>query len=195
MIWLILGVLLFAGIHLLPAAPATRRKVVERLGVAALQGGCFHSRPLGGIALMVIGWRSSVPSALYAPPGWGAAVAHPLVFAALVLFVASNLPTNLKRLIRHPQLTGVATWAGAHLLANGDSRSLVLFGGIGLWAVVEMGLLNRRDGAWQRPEPLPLVAELKPLIGAAVGFAILFLASPLHRGRVAAASLRAICVL
>jgi uncharacterized membrane protein len=99
-----------------------------------------------------------------------------------VLFVASNLPTNLKRLIRHPQLTGVATWAFAHLLANGDSRSLVLFGGIGVWAVVEMGLLNRRDGAWRRPEPLPLVAELKPLIGAAVAFAILFLAHPYIAG-------------
>jgi len=181
MIWLILCVLLFAGIHLLPAAPATRRKVVERLGVQPYKG-LFSLAAAGGIALMVIGWRSSVPSYLYAPPGWSAAVASPLVFAVLVLFVASGIPTNLKRLIRHPQLTGVATWAGAHLLANGDSRSLVLFGGIGLWAVVEMGLLSRRDGAWQRPEPLPLIVEFKPLVGAAVAFAILFFAHPYIAG-------------
>ena len=181
MIWLILGVLLFAGIHMLPTAPATRGRVAERLGEQPYKG-LFSLGIVGGIALMVIGWRSSVPSTLYAAPGWGATVANPLMFVALVLFVASNLPTNLKRLIRHPQLTGVATWAGAHLLANGDSRSLVLFGGIGLWAVVEMGLLNRRDGAWQRPEPLPLVAELKPLIGAAVAFAILFLVHPYIAG-------------
>jgi hypothetical protein len=45
-----------------------------------------------------------------------------------------------------------------------------------------MGLLNRRDGAWQRPEPLPLAAELKPLIGAAVAFAILFLVHPYIAG-------------
>jgi uncharacterized membrane protein len=181
MIWLILGVLLFAGVHVLPTAPAMRGRLVERLGEQPYKG-LFSLGIVGGIALMVIGWRASVPSYLYAPPSWGAAVAVPLVFAALVLFVASNLPTNLKRLIRHPQLTGVATWAVAHLLANGDSRSLVLFGGIGLWAVVEMGLLSRRDGAWQRPEPLPLAAELKPLIGAAVAFAVLFLLHPYIAG-------------
>jgi uncharacterized membrane protein len=159
MIWLILGVLLFTGIHMLPTAPAARGRVAERLGEQPYKG-LFSIGIAVGIVLMVIGWRSSVPSALYAPPGWGATVAHPLIFVALVLFVASNLPTNLKRLIRHPQLTGVATWAFAHLLANGDSR----------------------DGAWRRPEPLPLVAELKPLIGAAVAFAILFLAHPYIAG-------------
>lgn len=181
MIWLVLGVSFIAGIHLLPTSPAIRGRVVEHLGVQRYRGS-FSLVALFGVVLMVIGWRSSVPSYLYAPPDWGAAVAFPLVFAALVLFVASNLPTNLKRLIRHPQLTGVTIWAGAHLLANGDSRSLVLFGGIGLWAVVEMGLLNRRDGAWQRPERLPLVVEFKPLIGAAVAFAILLLAHPFIAG-------------
>jgi uncharacterized membrane protein len=181
MICLVLGVLLFAGIHMLPTALATRGRLVERLGEQPYKG-LFSLGVAGGIALMVIGWRSSVPSYLYAPPGWSAAVASLLIFAALVLFVASGIPTNLKRLIRHPQLTGVVIWAGAHLLANGDSRSLVLFGGIGVWAIVEMGLLNRRDGTWQRPEPLPLVAELKPLIGAAVLFAILFLVHPYIAG-------------
>ena len=181
MIGLILGVLLFAGVHMLPTAPATRGRLAGRLGEQPYKG-LFSLGIVGGIALMVFGWRSSLPSYLYAPPGWGAAVAIPLIFAALVLFVAARLPTNLKRLIRHPQLTGVVTWAGAHLLANGDSRSLVLFGGIGLWAVVEMGLLNRRAGAWQRPKPLPLAAELKPLIGAAVAFAILFLVHPYIAG-------------
>jgi uncharacterized membrane protein len=181
MICLILGVLLFAGIHMLPTAPATRGRVVERVGEQPYKG-LFSLGVAGGIVLIVIGWRSSVPSSLYAPPGWGAAAATPLLFAALLFFVASSVPTNLKRLIRHPQLTGVVIWACAHLLANGDSRSLVLFGGIGLWAVVEMGLLNRRDGAWQRPEPLPLVAELKLLIGAVVVFAILFFAHPVIAG-------------
>jgi uncharacterized membrane protein len=181
MFWLILGVLLFAGVHMLPTAPATRGRAVERLGVQRYKG-LFSLGIVGGIVLMAIGWRSSVPSALYAPPGWGAAVANPLIFVALVLIVASYLPTNLKRLIRHPQLTGVVIWAGAHLLANGDSRSLGLFGGIGVWAVVEMGLLSRRDGTWQRPEPLPLAAELKPLIVAGVAFAILFLVHPYIAG-------------
>ena len=181
MLWLILGVLLFADIHMLPNAPATRGRVIERLGEQRYKG-LFSLGIAGSIVLMVIGWRSSVPSYIYAPPSWGADVAIPLVFVALVLVVATYLPTNLKRLIRHPQLTGVAIWSGAHLLANGDSRSLVLFGGIGLWAVVEMGLLSRRAGTWQRPEPLPLAVEFKPLIVAAVVFAVLLLVHPYITG-------------
>jgi hypothetical protein len=72
----------------------------------------------------------------------------------------------------------VATWAGAHLLANGDSRSLVLFGGLGVWAVLEIILINRRDGAWEKPEPLPLSADVTPLIAAAVAFAVLLFVHP-----------------
>lgn len=38
----------------------------------------------------------------------------------------------------------VAVWAGAHLLANGDLASLVLFGGLGSFALVDMWLANKR---------------------------------------------------
>ena len=37
-------------------------------------------------------------------------------------------------------------WAIAHLLVNGDLASPVLFGGVLLWAVVEMMLINHREG-------------------------------------------------
>jgi uncharacterized membrane protein len=110
------------------------------------------------------------------PLEWGVTVADLLVFVAFVLFAASALPSNLKRIVRHPQLTGVAVWAGSHLLANGDLRSLVLFGGLGAWAIVAMLLLNGRDGPWRKPAALPLVAELKPVLGAGVAYAVLFFA-------------------
>ncbi len=181
MTWLVLGVLLFAAVHLLPTAPRARGFAVERLGLQPYKG-LFSLAAIGGIALIAVGWRSTPPSPLYAPPGWGALAASPVAFVALLLFAASGVPSNLKRFVRHPQLSGVIAWAIAHLLANGDSRSLVLFGGIGLWAVLAMRLANRRDGAWQRPERLPLSAELKPLVAAAVVFAILFAAHPYIAG-------------
>jgi uncharacterized membrane protein len=181
MTWLILGVMLFTGAHMATTAPALRGQLIKVVGKQPYRG-LFSLEVLTGIVLMVVGWRSTVPEYLYAPPSWGAVVAIPLMYVALVLFLSSRLPTNLKRVVRHPQLAGVVTWAVAHLLANGDSRSLVLFGGIGLWAVIEMGLLNRRDGAWQRPDPLPLSADLKPLVGGAVVFVILFLAHPYIAG-------------
>ena len=52
-----------------------------------------------------------------------------LVPIALVLFAAANMPTRIRALVRHPMLLGLLLWAFAHLLANGEVRSVVLFGG------------------------------------------------------------------
>jgi uncharacterized membrane protein len=157
-----------------------RARAVERLGQA--YQGIFALVILASVGLMVLGWRSTVPMAVYTPPAWGSAAANVLVFIALLLFVASQMTTNIKRVIRHPQLTGMETWAAAHLLSNGDSRSLVLFGGLGLWAIAAILFINRRDGAWKKPEPQPMAGEWKPLAAAIVGFALLYLVHPYIAG-------------
>lgn len=178
MVWLILGVLVWSTVHSLPCAgPSLRGGLLQRLGEGPYKG-LFALAIALSVALMVLGWRSAEPVQLYTPPAWSRWAANGLMVLALVLFAASGVPTNLKRVLRHPQLTGVTTWAGAHLLANGDSRSLVLFGGLGLWALASMRWINRRDGAWQKPEALPLSADLKPLIGGIVAFALVYLAHP-----------------
>ncbi len=104
------------------------------------------------------------------------------MFVSLAFFLGSAIPSNLQRVIRHPQLMGVAVWAIGHLLANGDQRSLLLFGGIGLWTVAEILSLNARDGAWEKPEPIPLTAELKPLGIGAIAFVVLAFAHPYIAG-------------
>jgi uncharacterized membrane protein len=178
MAWLVLGVLLWSSAHLLPSAGASvRAGWMSRLGEGPYKG-LFALTILLSVVLMVLGWRAAEPVHLYAAPGGLRLITNLLMAIALVLFVASGVPTNLKRVLRHPQLTGVATWSVAHLLSNGDSRSLVLFGGIGVWALVAMVCINLRDGAWQKPEPLPMSAEIRPLVGGVVLFAILFFAHP-----------------
>jgi uncharacterized membrane protein len=182
MIWLALGVLLWSAAHLLPSvAPATRSRWIEGLGEQPYKG-CFSLTLIAAIVMMVVGWRGSAFVPVYGSPPWAALAANVGVFIGLLLFVASGVPTNLKRWIRHPQLTGVALWAGFHLLANGDQRSLLLFGGLGSWAILCMLSINRRDGAWQKPEPLPASAELKPLLGAIFLYALLFFAHPYIAG-------------
>jgi len=181
MIWLVLGVLLWSAAHLLPSAGAgVRERAVERLGQA--YQGLFALVILGSIALMVLGWRSAPPTLVYSPVAWGSAAANVLVFVALLLFAASGMASNIKRAIRHPQLTGMATWGAAHLLANGDLRGLVLFGGLGLWAIVAILFINRRDGAWEKPEPQPLAGEWKPLVAATAAFTVLYLLHPYMSG-------------
>ena len=148
MVALILGVLLFAGVHLIPSlAPSFKAGWHDRLGEAGYKG-TFSLLLVAAFALMITGWRSAQPEFLYTP---SAALHHPallLLVIAFLLMVASARGSRLGLLIRHPQLTGVAVWGIAHLLLNGDSRSLPLFGGMAVWAIVEMIAINKRDGAW-----------------------------------------------
>jgi NnrU protein len=75
------------------------------------------------------------------------------------------MKTRAMRVLRHPLLYGVILWAVAHLLVNRDLASLILFGGLGLWAALEIALINRAEPLWVRPAPAPVGKE----IGAAVG--------------------------
>ena len=131
MIWLVLGVLLWVAAHLQKSvAPATHARWVSTLGEDRVKG-VVTLALLVSIALMVLGWRSSLPAHVYTPPAWATLATNGLVLAGLFFFAASALPTNVKRVVRHPQLLGVTIWATAHLLSNGAQRSLILFGGIG----------------------------------------------------------------
>jgi uncharacterized membrane protein len=101
---------------------------------------------------------------------------------AVMLFGAAQQPTRIKQYVRHPQLTGMAVWSGSHLLSNGDSRSLVLFGGLGIWALIEMLLINKREGAWQRPYGPALSVEIRGIVISAVVFFVLAYLHPYFAG-------------
>ena len=182
MTWLVLGILLWSAAHLLPSAGAPlRARAMDQLGEQPYKG-LFSLTLVGAIVLMVVGWRSTPPVGLYVPPAWGSLVTNLLVFIGLLLFAASGFTTNIKRIVHHPQLTGLVLWSAAHLLSNGDRRSLVLFGGLALWAMLEILFINRRDGAWVKPERQPITAEWKPLVAAVVAFAAVYLAHPYIAG-------------
>lgn len=155
MSFLTLGLILWIGVHLFPSlAPDARKALSQKLGEMPYQG-LFSACILAGLALIVIGWRNSVTSPVYDPAPILSPIALLMLVVAFVLMVAANLPrTRIKQFIRHPQLTGVLLWAIAHLLTNGDSRSLLLFSSIALWSFVSMLTINRREGAWQKPQSL-----------------------------------------
>lgn len=179
---LISGLLLWSAVHLLPSlGRGLRARMITTLGEIPYKA-AFSLLIVASVVLMVLGWRAAEPASVYVPPAWGRLAALGLMPVAMMLFFAARTPTNLKRLLRHPQLTGVALWSIAHLLANGDSRALILFGGIGVWALVEMMAVNRRDGAWVRPAPLPAKGDALTVgVGLAV-FAILLFAHPYLSG-------------
>ena len=173
MIKLVLGVLLWSGTHLFPAlAVDGRKRLVGKLGENGYKG-LFVVAMVLSLYLIISGWKATVPEFLYIPPAWGRHAASLLVLIAFILFSASHGQNNIKRLVRHPQLSGVALWGVAHLLANGESRSIVLFGGLALWAVVEIVLINRREGAWRKPEPAPRKKDAIAVVGGVVVYGVI----------------------
>jgi len=65
-------------------------------------------------------------------------------------------------------LTGVAVWGIGHLLANGDIRSVILFGGMTIWAIVSMITISRNEGAWVKPAEVAGVKREGILLGITV---------------------------
>ena len=182
MIWLCIGVLLFIVVHLVPClVRGFRDSLIARVGEQPYRG-IFSVIQLMAIVLMIIGWRSTTPEFVYMPPSWGTPATSLLMLISVMLFGAAQQPTRIKRYVRHPQLAGMAVWSVSHLLSNGDSRSLVLFGGLGLWALLEMFLINQREGAWVKPYGPALSVEVRGIVISAVVFFVMVFLHPYFAG-------------
>jgi len=170
---LIAGVILWSAAHLLKAAaPALRSRIEQRLGPGPYRG-LFSLIIVGSLLLIVFGWKATMPRPLYTAPMSGGPIIAALVLAGLVLFFSSQFNGNIKRYVRHPQMAGTLLWGIAHLLVNGDSRSVTLFGGFAAWALLEIFLINRRDGAWVKPGPAAFRNDALPLVVGSAAFAAL----------------------
>jgi uncharacterized membrane protein len=105
--------------------------------------GIFAVVLLLSVVLMVIGYRGA-DSAFY----WGRSAAttginNLLMLVAVALYGVGNSKSRLREKMRHPMLWGTVIWSVSHILVNGDSASLILFGWIAVWALAEMALINR----------------------------------------------------
>ena len=172
MVLLIVGIVLWSAIHLYPSVMMqSRESLQKRLGAGPYRG-LFSLAVVVSLVLIVIGWRGANVQPVYSPPLYGSPIVPGLMLLSFILFAAASAPGNIKRFLRHPMLSGVIVWGAAHLLANGDNRSVALFGGMSVWAALEILLINRRDGAWQRPEPVALSKDVMTVVASAVIFAI-----------------------
>ena len=145
---LITGLLLWIIVHFIPSIGISiKHKWVKRLGQRGYAIS-FSALIVVSLILIVFGWRSITPSQLYVLPEVVRPISILLMVLAFLLFGAAKHPTRIKRLVRHPQLASIIVWSTAHLLLNGDSRSAVLFGWLGIWAAAEIFFMNKRDGNW-----------------------------------------------
>jgi len=178
------GILLWSIVHIYPAVAVNSRKnLIDRIGEYPYKG-VFTFLVIFSVYLIISGWESTAPEQIfYSAPEWGGRAAGLLVFVGFILFFAPYPPNNLKRILRHPQLIGTVCWGAGHLLATGSPRSIVLFGGLTAWALVEIVLMNRRDKVWIKPDKVSHLKDLSlVLFGSLIYTAFLFTHSMLFGG-------------
>lgn len=150
MVWLIIGLVVFHGIHSLRMiAPAWRNAKYEQMGEGAWKS-AYSVVSLIALVLMIWGYSQARSDAaiLYNPPIWSRHVAMLLMLLAFIALMVFNLPGGkLKAKLKHPMLVSIKLWAFAHLLANGDLASVLLFGSFLIWAVWNRISVKRRGDA------------------------------------------------
>ena len=175
MFFLILGTGLFQGIASVRiVSPSWREARIAAIGEGPWKA-AYSIASLAALVLMIWGYSLARPEApvLFEPPVWLKHVAVLLMLFAFILLAASVLPAGrLKAAARHPMLVAIKTWAVAHLLANGDLASIVLFGSFLAWAVADRVSVKRRGD--MGPPPGPAVWDV---VAVLIGFLayILFL--------------------
>jgi uncharacterized membrane protein len=135
---MIVGLILFLGLHLVPTMQPLRRLLVAKAGVKAYSA-IFALGSALGLVLIVAGyWHRPPRVQLFAPYSAARAAAPLLVTIAFVLFASANMKTHIRKWLQHPMLIGLLLWSGVHLLANGDLAGTILFGAFLAYSIVAL---------------------------------------------------------
>lgn len=178
---MILGLVLFFGVHTLTTQRALRARLIGVTGEGGYKIG-YALVSAVGLALIIWGfahYRAAGMREIWHPPAVLKHVVAALMLPAVILVVASYIRGRIYSALKHPMLTGIKLWAAAHLLANGDLGSIILFGSFLGWAVFDrISLKHRTDPGGP---PIPVGGMGNDLIAVAVGFvAYLALAFAFH---------------
>jgi len=146
---LILGLLIFLGIHCVGFAPEWRQRRVDSMGLLPWKG-LYSLIALAGFVLIILGFQRARldPVVLYTSPAWLGHLNALFTLVAFILLAAAYAPGNrLRARIGHPMVVATKVWAFGHLLSIGLLHDVVLFGAFLVWAIVAFARLRRRDRA------------------------------------------------
>jgi uncharacterized membrane protein len=170
MLVLILGVLLFLGVHSIRiVADSWRTAQIGKMGASAWKGIYTVVSLLGfGLIIWGFGMARAEPMVIWSPPVWTRHVAGTLMIVAFILLVAAYVPgSGIKARIGHPMLAATKTWALAHLMANGTLADILLFGAFLIWAVV--AFINSRKRDRTAGVTYPKLGPMRDVIAVVVG--------------------------
>jgi uncharacterized membrane protein len=166
---LVVGLVAFIGAHVFVSLRGPRAAVIARIGEGPYKG-LMSLVSLAGLILVGYGfgqYRADGWIDVWSPPRWTYYVTQILMWPASIFVVAAYIRGNIWRVLKHPMLVGVKTWALAHLISNGDLGSIVLFGSFLAWAVYDRITLKHRTDPGA--PPIPVRGHRNDIIAAVVG--------------------------
>ena len=175
---LLLGLVLFLGVHAFTMRREARAGLIARLGAGPYRG-LYSLVSVVGFVLIVWGYglyRGDGMNPVWYPPFWTRHITFALMLLVFILLGASHAPTHIRRFVPHPMITAVILWSAGHLLVRGDLGSIVMFGAFLLWGVVGLyAMLHRAPADAQGPAPVR-AARWQADIGVVVLGALIYLA-------------------
>jgi uncharacterized membrane protein len=212
----------FVLLHIGVSATGLREKLIAHIGAGAYRI-AFALASIALLAWMIMSFGAvrgdpfdPLNEVIWAPPDWGRWAAYVLTALGFVLIASGFFVPNptrvggekvlarghaargVVRITRHPFLWGVALWAGAHLLVNGERFAPMLFGALGLMALYGTRSLDRKTAkldpaAWEKfaavtsNAPFAAIAQGRNRLvagelasGVAAGLALFFLVGFFH---------------
>src|ERR1700730_7280398 len=118
---MILGLVLFLGVHTLTTQRDLRANLVASMGEGGYKIG-YALVSLAGLVLIGWGFAHAVSAGginVWYPPKFLKHITVALMLPAVILVAASYIRGRIYTAIKHPMLSGVKLWAAAHLVANG----------------------------------------------------------------------------
>ena len=179
---MILGLVLFLGIHTLTTQRDLRADMIGRLGGEGTYKALYGVVSLVGLGLIVWGfatYRATEFREIWHPPTLLKHLNTALMLPAVILVAAAYMRGRIYARLKHPMLAGIKLWAFGHLLANGDLGGIILFGSFLGWAAFDRISLKRRGDAGG--PPIPVGGVTNDIIAVVIGIvAYLALAFAFH---------------
>ena len=148
MIVLIIGLVIFLGIHLVPVT-GVKSSLIERMGEKKYQS-IFSIISLVGFIIIIYGFslidtcNSMMADCetdnfyLWDSFEYSKEISFLLMPISIIFIVASQMKSNIKKVVHHPMLIGVLIWSFVHLLSTGDLRSIILFASFGAFSIIDI---------------------------------------------------------
>lgn len=148
---LLAAVAAFVGSHFVLSSQPLRGVLVGKLGEWGFRG-VYSALALVLLIWVILAYNGAPWIEVWSPPTALRHVSLTIMPVACILVVAaftrsnptivgmdtkriaSEEPSGILRITRHPAMWGIGLWAISHLLANGDAAGILLFGGMAILA-------------------------------------------------------------